>query len=115
MFPSGLAAQEGTIQKGDEVLSINGQTLRGVTHADATAALRQARNLKLAVVVVCKTAEEEGREGGGCRSEEPTPAGKSYNNTQVCRPPQVSGPLQISSAFLKQGFQFMQATCALFC
>lgn len=80
MFPSGLAAQEGTIQKGDEVLSINGQTLRGVTHADATAALRQARSLKLAVVVVCKTAEEEGTEGGGCRSEEPNPAGESYDN-----------------------------------
>ncbi|KAM9366653.1 pro-interleukin-16 [Symphorus nematophorus] len=76
LFPSGLAAQEGTIQKGDEVLSINGQTLRGVTHSDATAALRQARSLKLAVVVVSKRAEEEGREGGGggCRSEEPHPA-----------------------------------------
>ncbi|XP_044068029.1 pro-interleukin-16 isoform X2 [Siniperca chuatsi] len=74
VFPSGLAAQEGTIQKGDEVLSINGQTLRGVTHADATAVLRQARSLPLAVVVVCKRAEEGGREGGGCRSEEPDPA-----------------------------------------
>ncbi|XP_022597870.1 pro-interleukin-16 [Seriola dumerili] len=74
VFPSCLAAQEGTIQKGDEVLSINGQTLRGVTHADATAALRQARSLKLAVVVVCKRAGEEGREGGGCKSEEPTSA-----------------------------------------
>lgn len=81
MFPSGLAAQEGTIQKGDEVLSINGQTLRGVTHADATGALRQARDLKLAVVVVCKRAEEEGREGGGCRSTEPNPAGESHHNT----------------------------------
>ncbi|KAK2853372.1 hypothetical protein Q5P01_006033 [Channa striata] len=74
VFPSGLAAQEGTIQKGDEVLSINGQTLRGVTHADATAALRQSRGLKLAVVVVCKRAGEEEREGGGCKSEEFSPA-----------------------------------------
>ncbi|XP_070689069.1 pro-interleukin-16 [Pempheris klunzingeri] len=76
VFPSGLAAQEGTIQKGDEVMSINGQTLRGLTHADATAALRQARSLELAVVVICKRAEEEGegREGGGCRSEEIHPA-----------------------------------------
>ncbi|KAM9832178.1 LOW QUALITY PROTEIN: pro-interleukin-16 [Neosynchiropus ocellatus] len=59
VFPSGLANQEGTIQKGDVVLSINGQALRGVTHADATAVLRQARNLKLAVVVVCKRPAEE--------------------------------------------------------
>ncbi|XP_069029015.1 pro-interleukin-16 isoform X2 [Embiotoca jacksoni] len=71
VFPSGLAAQEGTVQKGDEVLSINGQTLRGLTHTDATAAVRQARNPTLAVVVVCKRAGEEGREAGGCRSEEP--------------------------------------------
>lgn len=78
MFSSGLAAQEGTIQKGDEVLSINGHTLRGVTHADATAALRQARNLKLAVVVVCKRADEEGREGAGCKSEELSPTGESH-------------------------------------
>lgn len=63
MFPSGLTAQEGTIQKGDEVLSINGQTLRGAAHADATAALRQARTLKLVVVVVCKKAEEGGGAG----------------------------------------------------
>ncbi|XP_061613924.1 pro-interleukin-16 isoform X5 [Phyllopteryx taeniolatus] len=66
VFPSGLATQEGTIQKGDEVLSINGQALRGVTHADASAVLRQARALELAVVVVCKRSEER-REG---RSEE---------------------------------------------
>lgn len=79
MFPSGLAAQEGTIEKGDEVLSINGQTLRGFTHADATAALRQARTLTLAVVVVGKRAEEEGREGGDGRSEEPSPSGEPHN------------------------------------
>ncbi|KAM9825146.1 retrovirus-related Pol polyprotein from type-1 retrotransposable element R2 [Syngnathus typhle] len=70
VFPNGLANQEGTIQKGDEVLSINGQTLRGVTHADATAALRQARTLELAVVAVRKTAEEQSEESS-CAMEEP--------------------------------------------
>lgn len=75
MFSSGLAAQEGTIQKGDEVLSINGQRLRGLTHAEATAALRQTRNLMLAVVVVGKKAEPEGaKEGSG--TEESGCAGK---------------------------------------
>lgn len=94
VFPSGLAAQEGTIQKGDEVLSINGKTLRGITHADATAALRQARTLKLAVVVICKRAGEEGKEGEGCGSEEPTPAGELYNLTQSLshRKKGVEGP-----------------------
>ncbi|KAM3876865.1 pro-interleukin-16 [Diretmus argenteus] len=73
VFPSGLAAVEGTIQKGDEVLSINGQTLRGVTHADATATLRQARSMRLAVVVVCKRTEAEEREGGCSKTGEPSP------------------------------------------
>lgn len=71
VFPCGLAAQEGTIQKGDEVLSINGLTLRGVKHMDATAVLRQARNQNLAVVVICKKGSEEGKVGGNRREEEP--------------------------------------------
>ncbi|XP_061563823.1 pro-interleukin-16-like [Cololabis saira] len=75
VFPSGLAAQQGTIQKGDQVLSINGQTLHGVTHAEATAALRQTRGLKLAVVVVCRGAPQESREGRGPAAEDSSPAG----------------------------------------
>ncbi|XP_058256760.1 pro-interleukin-16 isoform X2 [Hemibagrus wyckioides] len=59
IFPEGLAASEGTIEKGDEVLSINGQTLKNVKHSDATAALRQAREMKQAVVVVCKNKNAE--------------------------------------------------------
>lgn len=78
MFSSGLAAQEGTIQKGDEVLSINGQSLRGLPHAEATAALRQTRNLELAVVVVGKQAEAEGgKEGSGV--DESAAAGNSHS------------------------------------
>ncbi|XP_066557592.1 pro-interleukin-16 isoform X2 [Amia ocellicauda] len=59
VFPNGLAAEEGTIQKGDEVLSINGLTLKDVTHSDAIAILRQARMMKQAVVVVRKSSESE--------------------------------------------------------
>lgn len=59
MFPNGLAFQEGTIQKGDEVLSINGKSLKGVTHNDALAILRQARQPKQAVVVTRKAKEGE--------------------------------------------------------
>uniref|UniRef100_A0A3B3BQR3 PDZ domain-containing protein n=1 Tax=Oryzias melastigma TaxID=30732 RepID=A0A3B3BQR3_ORYME len=60
VFPSGLAAQEGTIRVGDQLLSINGQALQDVTHTAATAALRLGRSLKLAVVVVYKRAKEVG-------------------------------------------------------
>lgn len=69
VFPSGLAAQEGTIEKGDEVLSINGQTLKNVTHSDATATLRQARILRQAVVVVCKSRDGDGTGTGSSRAD----------------------------------------------
>lgn len=67
VFPSGLAAQEGTIEKGDEVLSVNGQTLKHLNHADATAILRQARTMKQAVVVICKAGQ--GEAGAGLSSD----------------------------------------------
>ncbi|KFW07878.1 Pro-interleukin-16 [Eurypyga helias] len=54
VFPDGLASQEGTIQKGDEVLSINGKSLKGATHSDASAIVRQARQPRQAVVVTRK-------------------------------------------------------------
>ncbi|XP_050834650.1 pro-interleukin-16 isoform X2 [Serinus canaria] len=55
VFPNGLACQEGTIQKGDEVLSINGKSLKGATHSDASAIMRQARQARQAVVVTKKS------------------------------------------------------------
>nr|XP_025035354.1 pro-interleukin-16 isoform X2 [Pelodiscus sinensis] len=59
VFPNGLASQEGTIQKGDEVLSINGKSLKGATHNDALVIMRQARQPRQAVVVTKKATEEE--------------------------------------------------------
>ncbi|XP_067873828.1 pro-interleukin-16 [Heterodontus francisci] len=61
VFPNGLAAQEGTVQKGDEILSINGQSLEGVTHNEALTILRQARLPKQAVVVIHKAKEGESK------------------------------------------------------
>ncbi|KAJ0001595.1 hypothetical protein NQD34_001391 [Periophthalmus magnuspinnatus] len=89
VFPSGLAAQEGTVQKGDQVLSINGQSLSGATHLDATSAVRQARTLSVAVVVVRKRPEqeeEESRKGGGAEtSAGGTASGRSHDLTQKRR------------------------------
>uniref|UniRef100_A0A8C3J134 Pro-interleukin-16 n=1 Tax=Calidris pygmaea TaxID=425635 RepID=A0A8C3J134_9CHAR len=59
VFPNGLASQEGTIQKGDEVLSINGKSLKGATHHDASAIMRQARQPRQAVVVTRKAKDGE--------------------------------------------------------
>ncbi|XP_051690240.2 pro-interleukin-16 isoform X1 [Oryctolagus cuniculus] len=58
VFPNGLASQEGTIQKGNEVLSINGKSLKGTTHNDALAILRQARDPRQAVIVTRRPAPE---------------------------------------------------------
>ncbi|XP_011758820.2 pro-interleukin-16 isoform X3 [Macaca nemestrina] len=58
VFPNGLASQEGTIQKGNEVLSINGKSLKGTTHNDALAILRQAREPRQAVIVTRKLTAE---------------------------------------------------------
>ncbi len=75
VFPSGLAAQEGTIERGDEVLSINGQTLKNITHSDATAILRQARTMKQAVIVVSKNKEPEGKGGANANANETDSSG----------------------------------------
>lgn len=81
VFASGLAAEEGTIQKGDKVLSINGQMLHNMKHADATAALRQARTFTVAVVVLNKSCAGKETESGDCRSEELSSEGKPQGVT----------------------------------
>ncbi|KAA0722832.1 Pro-interleukin-16 Interleukin-16 [Triplophysa tibetana] len=80
VFSNGLAAQEGTIERGDEVLSINGQTLKNIMHGDATAILRQARNMKQAVVVVCKNKDAESK-GGADANEFSLSSGELSNIT----------------------------------
>uniref|UniRef100_H3DLV8 Si:dkey-92i15.4 n=2 Tax=Tetraodon nigroviridis TaxID=99883 RepID=H3DLV8_TETNG len=52
VFPSGIAAQEGSIQEGDTVLSINGTSLCGCAHWEALRVLRRARIRNLGVVVL---------------------------------------------------------------
>ncbi|XP_014350094.1 uncharacterized protein SI:DKEY-92I15.4 isoform X2 [Latimeria chalumnae] len=59
VFPNGLAAQEGTLQQGDEVLSINGSSLKEATHKEALRILHKARPSKQAVIVVRKISESE--------------------------------------------------------
>lgn len=77
VFPSGLAAQEGTIQKGDEVLSINGKSLKGATHSDALAILRQARDPRQAVVVTRRPAPPAEAAPAPRSPPEAAPAGDS--------------------------------------
>ncbi|XP_066538823.1 serine-rich adhesin for platelets isoform X2 [Hoplias malabaricus] len=52
VFPSGVASQEGSIQEGYEVLSINGTALHNSAHYEALRTLRKARGRGMAVVVL---------------------------------------------------------------
>ncbi|XP_048684207.2 uncharacterized protein LOC125625769 isoform X1 [Caretta caretta] len=56
VFASGLAAQEGTIQPGDEVLSIDGHSLTGCSHGEALQTLHRAQAARQAIVVLRKGA-----------------------------------------------------------
>ncbi|NXU54070.1 PDZD2 protein, partial [Turnix velox] len=54
VFSKGVASQEGTIHRGDLVLSINGKTLTSSLHGDVLNALHQARLYIYAVIVIQK-------------------------------------------------------------
>ncbi|XP_045551389.1 PDZ domain-containing protein 2 isoform X4 [Salmo salar] len=52
VFSKGVASLEGTIQRGDSVLSINGSSLEGMSHVEAVSCLHQARLSSQALVVI---------------------------------------------------------------
>ncbi|RVE62706.1 hypothetical protein OJAV_G00159650 [Oryzias javanicus] len=52
VFPSGVAAQQGTITEGDMVLSINGSSFRQSTHREALDVLKKAKSRSMGVVVL---------------------------------------------------------------
>lgn len=54
VFHSGVAAQEGSIREGDQVLSINGTALGGHAHWEALKVLRRAKSREMGVVVLKK-------------------------------------------------------------
>ncbi|XP_031951396.1 PDZ domain-containing protein 2 isoform X6 [Corvus moneduloides] len=54
VFSKGVASQEGTIHRGDLVLSINGKSLASSVHGDVLNTLHHARLYKYAVVVIHK-------------------------------------------------------------
>ncbi len=54
MFTQGVAGVEGTIHRGDRVLSINGTSLSGISHAQALSCLHQTRLPKQALVIIQK-------------------------------------------------------------
>ncbi|XP_019908462.3 PDZ domain-containing protein 2 isoform X2 [Esox lucius] len=61
VFSKGVAGMEGTIQRGDSVLSINGSSLEGTSHGEALSCLHQARLSTRALVVIRREKDSEGQ------------------------------------------------------
>lgn len=59
VFTRGVAGVEGTIHRGDRVLSINGTSLSGITHGEALSCLHQTRLPKRALVIIQKDKNAE--------------------------------------------------------
>ncbi|XP_026106016.1 PDZ domain-containing protein 2-like isoform X1 [Carassius auratus] len=54
VFTRGVAGVEGTIHRGDRILSINGTSMSGITHGEALSCLHQTRLPKQALVIIQK-------------------------------------------------------------
>ncbi|XP_062399201.1 PDZ domain-containing protein 2 isoform X2 [Sardina pilchardus] len=59
VFTRGAAGVEGTIHRGDAILSINGTSLRGLTHGEALSCLHQTRLPRQALVVIQRGKDSE--------------------------------------------------------
>ncbi|XP_051278198.1 PDZ domain-containing protein 2 isoform X2 [Dicentrarchus labrax] len=59
VFTKGAASLEGTIQRGDSILCINGISLEGKTHGEAVSCLHQARLSNQALVVIWRDKDSE--------------------------------------------------------
>ncbi|XP_019373547.1 PREDICTED: PDZ domain-containing protein 2 isoform X1 [Gavialis gangeticus] len=75
VFSKGVASEEGTIHRGDLVLSINGMCLMDSLHGDVLNALHQARLHKYAVIVIKK---EKDRGKDSSRLEITAPGRKCF-------------------------------------
>lgn len=60
VFSQGAASQEGTVNRGDFLLSVNGASLAGLAHGDVLKVLHQAQ-LHKDVLVVIKKGNEQSR------------------------------------------------------
>ena len=58
MFSQGVASQEGTVSRGDCLLSLNGTSFDGLAHSEVTKVLHQAELHKHALMVIKKGSEQ---------------------------------------------------------
>lgn len=80
MFPTGVAAQEGSIKEGDRVLSINGLSLCDCLHWEALRVLRRAKTRNLGVVVMRRGGANSTPKGGEWKTN-PGPTQTQFSET----------------------------------
>nr|AUN34854.1 interleukin 16 [Larimichthys crocea] len=85
VFHSGVAAQEGSIREGDQVLSINGTSLCGFVHWEALRVLRRAKARELGVVVLRRGGISSTCKGGAqANNAGPTQTQQTGQRLSVC-------------------------------
>ncbi|OBS66838.1 hypothetical protein A6R68_04627 [Neotoma lepida] len=73
VFSQGVASQEGTVSRGDFLLSINGTSLAGLAHSEVVKVLHQAQLHKHALMIIKKRNEQP---RPSLRQEPPSTNGK---------------------------------------
>ena len=54
VFDKGSAAREGTLRRGDQILEVNGVSLKGLTHAHAVSVLKEAKGTVTLLILPAK-------------------------------------------------------------
>lgn len=80
VFSQGVTSQEGTVNRGDFLLSVNGTSLAGLAHGDVLKVLHQAQ-LHKHVLVVIKKGNDQPRSSS--RQEPPMANGKGLFSRKI--------------------------------
>ncbi|KAJ8285165.1 hypothetical protein GJAV_G00023050 [Gymnothorax javanicus] len=98
VFSRGVAALEGTILRGDSVMSINGGSLRGKSHGEALSCLHRARLPGHALLIIHRSKDGEcSAERHDGRGMEPS-AQRRDVRTSAKEPSEGSGALTMATA-----------------
>ncbi|ELT92652.1 hypothetical protein CAPTEDRAFT_166827 [Capitella teleta] len=71
IFPNGLAAEEGQLKQGDELLHINHQSLAGLVHGEAVARFKQLKHGIVVLGIQHKAEEAKGEKTQAASSSSP--------------------------------------------
>ncbi|XP_029646392.1 tyrosine-protein phosphatase non-receptor type 13 isoform X2 [Octopus sinensis] len=76
ILPDGLIAEDGRLREGDEILELNGESLKGLSHHDAIAKFRQLGKGPVSITFRCRIFTPSSSSGGK------TPTGSPYESPE---------------------------------